>query len=565
MTPKETSTMRGQTTEYSVGLGKTIFNSSVAIIPVADFRGAQLALTERFNRIKNSGAWPEKPLLLLSPEFRGKHIEIRENRDVQTTLEFEKYVDSRLPLRERLKGQNLSDFSTLHSEIKVVSHHEAHAWAAVLFNPFENALLFILDGAGTKSESGYEYLSLFRWRDRKLELLDRKYLRFSPSKIPGQNFCEGVGIFYEKASEFIFNSKTEAGKVMGLAPFGKSSGVVTDYTAFLEGLDWKKQYAGKSKAEWQSSENLKYYQDLAATVQESFEAFVMNYLKEIKIRFPKEINLIFTGGCALNCTFNGKLVSGKIFDQVYIPPNPGDESIALGCAASFFFEEAGEKWSPTSWETQTSSRGVISSAPRQAEIKKIFHDCEITHPENLASEVANLLSSGEIIAWFQGRSECGPRSLGNRSLLAAPAKNGLKDFLNKHIKFREDFRPYGCTVPWEMAHEYFDVTPGFENPFMSYAVPVRSSFKKTLESVTHIDGSSRMQTLHREQNPLFHEVLCRMKDFNQESVLLNTSLNVMNEPIVETAEDARRFLETSQVNYLVIGEYIIRKKGTLHV
>ena len=565
MTPKETSAVRGQTTEYSVGLGKTIFNSSVAIIPVANFRGAQLALTERFNRIKNSGAWPEKPLLLLAPEFRGKTIEIRENRDVQTTLEFETYVDSRLPLKERLKGQNLSDFSTLHSEIKVVPHHEAHAWAALLFNPFENALLLILDGAGTKSESGYEYLSLFRWRDRKLELLEKKYLHFTPSKIPGQSFCEGVGIFYEKASEFIFNSKTEAGKVMGLAPFGKSFGVVTDYAAFLEGLDWKKQYSGKSKAEWQTSENRDYYQNLAATVQESFEAFLMNYLQEVRKKYPTENNLIFAGGCALNCTFNGKLVNEKLFDRVFIPPNPGDESIALGCAASFYFEAASDKWSPTPWETLTSSRGVFSSVPSDKEIEKTFQAYDLTRPADLANEVAGLLAAGEIIAWVQGRSECGPRALGNRSLLAAPSQDGLKDYLNRHIKFREDFRPYGCTVPWELAHEYFDVAQGFENPFMSYAVPVRSQYKKTLESVTHIDGTSRMQTLHREQNPRFHELLLRMKNFSQVSVLLNTSLNVMNEPIVETAEDARRFLESSQVKVLVIGDYIIRKKGTHHV
>ncbi|MES2528166.1 MAG: carbamoyltransferase C-terminal domain-containing protein [Bdellovibrionota bacterium] len=565
MTPKETTAVRGQTTEYSVGLGKTIFNSSVAIIPVANFRGAQLALTERFNRIKNSGAWPEKPLNLLSPVFRGKSIEIRENRDVQTTLEFETYVDSRLPLKERLKGQNLSDFSTLHSEIKVVPHHEAHAWAAVLFNPFENALLLILDGAGTKSDSGYEYLSLFRWRDRKLELIERKYLHFSPSKIPGQNFCEGVGIFYEKASEFIFNSKTEAGKVMGLAPFGKSSGVVTDYASFLESLDWKKQYAGKSKAEWQSSENLKYYQDLAATVQESFEFFLTNYLSEIKRKYPAEKNLIFTGGCALNCTFNGKLVSGNLFERVFIPPNPGDESIALGCAASFFFETDSEKWQPTPWETLTSSRGIEASVPTASDIKNVFRDYEVSLPADLPGAVASLLASGEIIAWVQGRSECGPRALGNRSLLAAPAKKGLKDYLNQHIKFREEFRPYGCTVPWELAHEYFDVQPGFENPFMSYAVPVNSKYKKNLESVTHIDGTSRMQTLHQEQNPRFHALLLKMRDFNHDSVLLNTSLNVMNEPIVETAEDARRFLESSQVKILIIGDYIIRKKENHHV
>lgn len=561
MISKETRAHSELTPEYSVGLGKTIFNSSVALIPVANFRGAQVALTERFNRIKNSGAWPEKPLLLLAPEFRGKTVEIRENRDVQTTREFESYVDSRFPLKERLQGQNLTEFSTLHSVIKVVSHHEAHAWAAALFCPFESALLFILDGAGTKSEQGYEYLSLFRWKNRKLELLEKKFLHFTPSKIPGQNFCEGVGIFYEKASEFIFNSKTEAGKVMGLAPFGKSRGVITDYAAFLESLDWSKQYAGKTKAEWQASPHMEYYQDLAATVQESFEFFVMNYLEGVRKRYPEDKNLIFTGGCALNCTLNGKLAAGKLFDRIYIPSNPGDESIGLGCAASYFFEEFPDNWSPTPWENVSSSRGLLSSVADEHDIRETFQGFDINRPPDLIGETAKLLASGEVIAWVQGRSECGPRALGNRSILAAPSRPDLKSYLNKHIKFREEFRPYGCTVPWELAHEYFAVRDGFENPFMSFAVPVKAEHQNALAPVTHIDGTSRMQTLHESQNPLFHQLLHRMKKIGGLPVLLNTSLNVMNEPIVETAADARRFLESSQVRTLVIGQFIIRKKA----
>jgi carbamoyltransferase len=550
--------------EYFVGLGKTIFNSSVAIVPRLAPQESEIVLTERLTRVKNSGAWPEAPLLALLPSLAGKSLEIIENRDVQTSHSIETYYNQRLPFSERVKLLKLERFSTLQSPIRWCTHHWAHAWSALAFAPFSDCLVLVLDGAGSPQDSSaknktYEYLSLYRWNDKKLELLDKKFLNFTESKISGQTFSEGIGIFYEKASEFIFNNKTEAGKVMGLAPFGESLGLQTSYTEFLESLDWQKQFLCKGKKAWETSVNMKLYQDIAATVQENFENFLFNYIDEIKERYPATDHLILTGGCAMNCTFNGKLIARNIFKQVYVPPNPGDEGIGLGSAMSALYDRNENDWKPTPWIKQTSSRGLKNSAPTDETIAKVFAGFKVAQPNKFLEEVAQRLDRGEIIAFFQGRSEIGPRSLGNRSILASPTRSDLKRYLNEHVKFREEFRPYGCTVQWDKAHEYFDVDEGFENPFMSFAVPVKEKYKLILKDLSHIDGTSRMQTLHREQNVIFYDLLGEVEKLNGLPILLNTSLNVMNEPIVETVADLKRFFESSCITSLVVGSFLIQK------
>ena len=160
------------------------------------------------------------------------------------------------------------------------------------------------------------------------------------------------------------------------------------------------------------------------------------------------------------------------------------------------------------------------------------------------------------MAWFQGRSECGPRALGNRSILARPDRENLKDYLNQHIKFRESFRPYGCSVLEEDSALYFAHSPEFRSPFMSFAVPVREEHRQLLRHVTHIDGTSRMQTVSAAALPRFAQLLQAVKKRTGHGVLLNTSLNVMNEPILETVADARRFWESSRVDAMVIGDIL---------
>ncbi len=541
----------------SIGLGKTIFNSGVAHFPMGEPRELQICLTERLNRSKNSGAWPIVPLTQILQNLPPHEIIASENRDVQAVTTFEDYCDTRFPFREKLRLLGLEKFAWFDRPQETVSHHMAHAYGSLLFSPFTNCLVAVMDGAGSPFQGGHEHFSLFKWDNGVLTLLEKDVLKFEVQKELNRSLSEGMGLFYEEISEFIFNRKTEAGKVMGLAPFGKSLGLQKSPVNFLKSLDWSKKFQGKGKIEWEASPHMKYYQDLAATVQENFEHYLGTKLKAARTQYGEE-NLILTGGCALNCTFNGKLIASGLFRQVYIPPNPGDEGISMGCAAFNYFKQNPE-WKPTPWERLSSYFGLKSSIPTHEKIHEVFSGYKVSQPNDLIQLVAQSLKEGEIVAWFQGRSECGPRALGNRSILATPLRKELKSYLNEHIKFRENFRPYGCTVPWELADFYFDVKKGFENPFMSYAVGVKVQFMDVLRDVTHVDGTSRMQTLHAEQNSRYHSLLIEMGKITGLPILLNTSLNVMNEPILETVEDARRFMDNSEIRMMVVENTLIIK------
>ncbi|MFA7612937.1 MAG: carbamoyltransferase C-terminal domain-containing protein [Candidatus Caldatribacteriota bacterium] len=529
---------------HALGIGKTIFNSGVCSIPFEDYHQLELVLSERLNRAKNSGAWPEQALRAFMP------IEVEsavQNRDVQTVKEFEDYLNSRFPFVDSLKAKGLEQF--LDENCITLNHHLAHAYSASVFSPFEESLILVIDGAGSLHPEGYEFLTLYHFKNQNFHQLDKKFTRFND-----KGYSESIGLFYEAISEFIFNSKTLAGKVMGLAPLGKSMGVVDSYVSFLESLDWSKRFNGKSKEEWENSPNLNLYQDLAATAQENFEHYLFSYLQDIAKQYPNS-NLIMVGGCALNCTFNGKLWKTKFFKNIYVPPNPGDEGISLGCAWSSLKDKV--EWRPLPKEKQTSSRGKKREYSFD-EVKKVFGKYQISHYD--LNSVADLLISQEVVAWFIGRSEIGPRALGHRSILALPIR-GIKNYLNEKIKFRESFRPYGCTIPQDNVSDFFDVEKDFENPFMSFAIPIKNEYRHQLEDIGHVDHTSRFQTLHREQNPQYYDLLKKVGEKCGTPILLNTSLNVMGEPILETIEDALRFFENSKVNYLVFNEYLIEKKS----
>lgn len=538
-----------------LGIGKTLYNSSWCRLHSGKERPEiEIFITERINRQKNSGSSPI-PFMPIS-----KSAYIAENSPVVPALIKEEIFNQNFPFFEMLESKNLSHYSQkFNPQIKEIPHHLAHAHSAAILAPFTKALVVVLDGAGSKiSDNTYEHLSVYALEENRLTPLFREEMKFFPSKKISENFSNSIGIFYEMCSKYIFNSLNESGKVMGLAPFGMAQ-EITSYSDYLESLDWDLAFKQKGKMEWENSSHLKLYQDVAATAQRAFELFLLQFLTDLKQKYSGFDNLIFTGGCALNCTANWKIVQSNLFEQIYVPPNPGDESIGLGCAAWLQDQEIGHTFNPLPWEKQTSFYGPIQNIPFSENIEKTFSKYNPKKSPNICHAVAALIGDHKIVAWFQGRSECGPRALGHRSLLARPDRPQLKNYLNENIKFRESFRPYGCSVIFEDSHLYFEHPRGFHNPFMSYAIPVRPEYKALLEHVTHIDGTSRMQILHSEQDPLFHKLLTEVKNITGHGIVLNTSLNVMNEPILETIEEALKFFESSKVDALCIGDYLILK------
>jgi carbamoyltransferase len=577
-----------------LGLGKTLFNSSACLFEETR-RGLEieLVLSERILRQKATGVWPERALRELEPRWSRAldDLKIAENRDVISPLQREKVLDHALPFFDHLKHEKLDRFSRhFNSDLRFVTHHLCHAMAAVTMSPFEKCLIVVVDGAGSafddfaahgesssstasmtaaetltklggvRAQSGvHEECSVYLMDQGQVRSVFKRWRKFEPGRnAKKKTFSEGAGIFYESMAEYIFNNGRSAGKVMGLAPFGKKS-EITSRLDFLNQLDWERAFNSKGKKSWDESGRFSEFANLAASTQFSFEEDLMQALTAFRGQWPEYDKVIMTGGCALNCTFNAKLLHSKLFSEIYVPPFPGDECIGFG-AASFLFSQSGLEWKKRSHEEQHGYFGLKKSLKEEKDLREIFKDLEITKPDSISKYTSRRLANGDIVAWFQGRSESGPRALGHRSILANPALPGLKDRLNSEIKFREDFRPYGCSCLHEVAHEYFEVEKGFNNPYMSFAVRTRFHERARLSQVTHVDGTSRMQTVRKGQNPLFHRLI---EEFGKQTglyCLLNTSLNVMGEPIVETAEDAKAFLLKTPVDGLAIGPLFIQRR-----
>ena len=560
------------------GLGKTLYNSSACLISkTKEILNIEIALTERLTRKKGSGAWPEKSIASLSTNDSDTTFAVAENRDVSHPWKHEDALDLSFPFFEHIKRLEMSHFvHKLNPSLDFISHHYAHAMAAVAVSPFNQCLIVVMDGAGSAfsdvllpstyynlgSETGpgaHEELSVFTFDEGAINCVAKRWRRFQKSQsVSKKTFSEGAGIFYESAAEYVFNSNRSAGKVMGLAPFGEST-KIDSRVDFLDKLDWSKAFSEKGKTAWETSGNFKFYADISASVQLSFEEEYLQTLEKIRTLFPGYDKIIITGGCALNCTANAKLLKMNLFSEIYIPPFPGDECIALGCASYLYHEKFSNKWKPIAHEHQTSSYGPMKSSPEEEKILTVFKDFRIQKLNHSPLVIAQDLSAGKIIGWFQGRSETGPRSLGHRSILADPRPKGLKKKINNTIKFREDFRPYGCSCLHELAHELFDVPVGFNNPFMSFAVHTRPAYQDQLHEVTHVDGTSRMQTVRRSQNEPFYDLIQAFGKLTGLPCLLNTSLNVMGEPIVESIEDALHFFINTPVDSMVIGDFYVQR------
>ncbi len=562
--------------KHFVGLAKVIFNSSVChIAKNDDLKLCEIYLSERILRKKSCVTWPSKAIQLVDEKIDHSATLLAENRDVTTPAEYEEALNSKTFFFDYLKKMGLGFYSQkFNQNIKFLPHHLCHATAAMAISPFEKSIIIVMDGAGTKNSdfpdsykketygrlpNEIEECSIYLQNGVDIICIEKQWQLFNKSSIDNHYFSGGLGTCYEKSAEYIFNCKRSAGKVMGLAAFGKKTQIM-GREKYLLNLDWNKAFKGKNRKEWEETPNFNYYADVASSVQSNFEDTLLKLVYRLKETYPDYQNLILAGGCALNCTTNMKLVNENIFDQIYIPPFPGDDGISFGLAHYLYYLDDSSRWTLTTHDIQHGYFGPISSIPTDKAVEAVFKNYKIERPSSITKHSANILNDGHIIAWFQGRSESGPRALGNRSILAKINQKGLKDHLNKRIKFREAFRPYGCSCSHEMAHKYFDVTQGFNNPYMSFATNVRSEYRDYLAEVTHVDGTSRMQTVRHGQNKMFSDLLNEYGNISGLYCLLNTSLNIMGEPIVETVEDAKNFLDKSDIFGIAIGNYFIKKK-----
>jgi carbamoyltransferase len=295
--------------------------------------------------------------------------------------------------------------------------------------------------------------------------------------------------------------------------------------------------------------------DLAAEGQRAFESAVL----QIACWLHKETGLpqlCFAGGTALNCSANGRLLRESPFSEVFIPPSPHDGGTALGSALYGMIDQLGV---PSGFRWANDFLGPEPDpAAVDAAVQQVPDDLIVTRPADLVGQVVDLLDAGRVVGLHSGRSESGPRALGNRSILADARHPGIQAFINSHVKGREWFRPLAPLVLAEEAERIFDVDR--PAPFMQYAADVRPQHRQWLPAITHVDGTARLQTVEETNTPLLYALLTAFEARTGCPVLLNTSLNAKGDPLVETPEDALACLAGTSMHALAMPPYLIRKR-----
>lgn len=442
-------------------------------------------------------------------------------------------------------------------DIKFLDHHNCHASTAYYTSDFDNAAVLTVDGRGEKACTRIYSAS-------GVELKQRFELDYPNS----------LGVFYTSITEYLgFKKDEDEGKIMGLAPYG-SAKLIEKMRQVLDtkGKTYKLNLAffemQNDPSKNVSEEFIKLFgprrakkdpltqkhKDIARAAQALLEEAMVNLAKYAK-ELTGEDNLCLSGGVALNSVANGRILQEKIFDKIYIYPAAGDDGACVGAALYSYYQQNDERVFDK--ENQTPYLGYASN---ETEILKAIkkNNLQYRKSNNIAKDVAKLMAEGKFVGWYQGRAEFGPRALGNRSIVVDPRKAENKDLVNARIKFREAFRPFAPSVLEEYAQDYFE-TDGVDSPYMILAFDVKKNKQKVIPAVTHVDGTARIQTVTKEQNKRYWNLINEFYKLTGVPVVLNTSFNRMGEPIVNTPEEAINCLLGSGLDAVALGDYLITK------
>lgn len=480
-----------------------------------------------------------------------------------------------------------------NKKVKILfpEHHLSHASSTFFVSPYEEAAILTIDGVGEWSTA-----SISHGKDNNIKIL--KELHFPHS----------LGLLYSAFTYFLgFRVNSGEYKLMGLAPYGNPDAeetkeyikIIKDnlvsifedgsihlnlkYFNYPVGLtmvkekEWEKLF-GFSRRKSESEIEQK-HGNLAFAIQTITEEVVMKMAHEAK-RLTNANNLCLAGGVALNCVANGKLLKTNLFDDVFIQPASGDAGGALGAAYSAYhiFFKKERKIIKEKDKMQGAYLGPeFSDIEIEKTIQKFKAVSEKLNDDELLEKVSFLLEEGNVVGWFQGKMEFGPRALGNRSILGDARNPEMQKKLNLKIKYRESFRPFAPSVLYEDSGEYFDSK--ISSPYMlliSYVNEKRRNelpehynelaikdklyyLRSDIPAITHLDFSARIQTVHKETNPKYWNLISKFKEKTGYGIIVNTSFNVRGEPIVCTPEEAYRCFMRTEMDYLVVGNYIFAK------
>jgi carbamoyltransferase len=485
---------------------------------------------------------------------------------------------SDMPLKERKQAATNPLYRSNSNKVVTVSHHVAHAYSAFAACPFDEGVVMVVDGVGSycadiaekdqKTENvnplARESESYYKFSGSKLETLKKVWLNPERGFLSDEFYnMKGLGAIYSRVSSYIFADWNKCGEVMGLAPYGRAGQIkplIALKNGALEIPDWTDElnhpYLMEAKEKWDDSAAMKHWQDLAWQVQDDTERVLIQRAIWLREQTGAK-NLCISGGVGLNCVANGKIVREAGYDNVWIQPAAGDDGIAIGCA---YYGHLAIQNKPRSFVINHAFFGASYSdeeADKAADKWLVRRETFDGPGESICAETAKVLADEKVVGWFQGRSEFGPRALGNRSILADPRNPAMKDVLNARVKFRQAFRPFAPIVLAERASEIFEGNE--ESPFMLLAKGVNPAWRDKIPAIVHVDGTARVQTVRRDQNERLYLLLQEFDKLTGVPVLLNTSFNIKGEPIVETPADAMRCFLSTGIDYLVLHDMLIEK------
>ncbi len=571
-------------------LGINAYHGGASACLIQDGRLIAAAEEERFTRIKYWAGFPVQAIRFvlneagIAPQDLD-HIGI--SRDPSAHLmQKALFALSKRPsldlIRDRLTnaskvGDLRSIFSeklgiapaTLKAEFHNVEHHRAHLASAFFVSPFREAALFSVDGMG-------DFVSTM-WGagiGNKIQVTDTI------------TFPHSLGFFYTAVSQWLgFPKYGDEGKVMGLAPYGHPKyldefrrivRVQRDGTFELD-LDYFTLWSQGVTMTWDDDEPTlgslfsdklvrllgepraprteitKQHEDVAASLQAMLEEAEFALVRKLQ-RETGQKALCMAGGVALNSAFNGKVLPETEFTDIYIQPAAGDAGTALGVCYYIYHQVLGKPRTFVMNDAYTGPR--YTNGRIEAALKEYNLAYKSLDEKELVSSAAEIVARGDVLGWFQGRMEWGPRALGNRSIIADPRRDDMKDILNARIKHREKFRPFAPSILQEAVGDYFD--QAYPDPFMIKVYNVLPEKRAEIPAVTHVDGTGRLQTVDKEHAPLYWELLNAFGERTGTPVVLNTSFNE-NEPIVCTPQEAIDCFLRTKMDALVVGNYLVQK------
>lgn len=562
-------------------LGISCYYHDAGAALVRDGELVAAAEEERFNRQKHYSEFPEQAIRYCLKEagvtiadvdyigFYEKPL-VKFNRILETVLAvwpwaYTAWISS-MPVWFTTKlhiAKTIQNKLGTDKDVLFCQHHLAHAASAFLVSPFEEAAVITADGVGEWTTTGW---GVGRGTDLRFE----KEIRFPHS----------VGLLFSAITAYLgFRVNDAEWKVMGLAPYGRPTYVdkfrqvvdVKDDGSFRLNMKYFSYHYSTRRTFSRRWEDLfgrparrgeaeldAFYRDVAHSGQKTIEEIMVRMAGHAH-RETGLSNLCIAGGVGLNCVANWRVLQEAGFSEIFIQPAAGDSGGALGTA--FYIYNSALK-NP---RTYRMSHALLGPAFTDKEIRAMLHGNEAVYEETdseeeLVTRTAEMIAGGKVVGWFQGRMEFGPRALGARSLLADPRNPGMKDLINAKVKFREAFRPFAPAVLKECAHEYFEMPPGMDAPFMLLVPNVRKDKRSVIPAVTHQDGTGRVQTVTEDTNPLYYRVIRRFAELTGVPVVINTSFNVRGEPIVCTPQDAYNTFVNTGIDTLVIGKYIVTEK-----